>query len=110
MFLEDQVVGDAEKNDESQSFLQIPIIPTSVSSPVAHDDHEGAGEDNNGGPREPVDQAPLEPPALPVELELRRSTSEQRPSTRYPPHEYVMLIDGGEPKCFEEVMSLCKRR
>ena len=73
MFLEDQVVGDAEKSDESQSSLQILIIPTSVSPPVAYDDHGGAREDNNDGPREPVDQAPLEPPTLPVELELRRS-------------------------------------
>ncbi|KAH9780323.1 hypothetical protein KPL71_008037 [Citrus sinensis] len=48
-----KIVGDAEKSDESQSSLQIPIILTSVSSPVAHDDHGGAVEDNNDDGGEP---------------------------------------------------------
>ena len=85
-------------------FLKIHIIPTSISPPVVHDDHEGAGEDNNDGPAEPVEQA-LPEPLAPVEQELRRSTRERRPPTRYPPLEYVILIDGGAPECFEEVMS-----
>lgn len=71
---------------------------------MVHDDHERAGEDNNDGPTDPVEQASLEPPIPPVEPELRRSTREQRPSIRYPPHEYMMLIDEGELECFEEVM------
>ncbi|KAK9204253.1 hypothetical protein WN943_014511 [Citrus x changshan-huyou] len=73
-------------------------------STLVYDDHEGAGEDNNDGLVELVKQAPTEPLALPVESELRRSTREWQPSTRYPPNEYVMLIDGGEPECFEETM------
>ena len=48
---------------------------------------------------------PFELPTLPVKPELRRSFREQPPSTRYPLHKYVMLIDKGKPKCFEEVMS-----
>ncbi|KAL9437320.1 hypothetical protein AB3S75_023224 [Citrus x aurantiifolia] len=82
VFLEDQIVSDAEKSDESQSSLEIPIIPTSVSPPVAHDDHGGTGEDNNDSPGEPIGQAPLEPPTPLVEPELRRSTRERQPSTR----------------------------
>ena len=86
VFLDDQIIADAEKSDESRSSLEIPIIQTSVSPPIVHDDHEGTGEDNNDDSAEPIDQAPPEPPAPPVKLELRRSTRERRPSTRYPPH------------------------
>ena len=97
VFLEDQIVSDEEKNDRSQSSPEIYIIPTSVSTLIVHDDHGGIGEDNDDGPAEPVEQAPPESLAPPVEPELRRSTREGRLSTRYPPHEYVILIDGGEP-------------
>ena len=76
MFLEDQIVCDAEKSDKSQSSLEISIIPTSVSLPVVHDDHGGAEENNNDDPAKPVEQAPLELPAPPVEPELRRSNRE----------------------------------
>ena len=41
VFLEDQIVGDTNKSDESQSSPEILIIPTSVSPPVVHD---GYGE------------------------------------------------------------------
>ena len=57
------------------------------------------------GSTELVDQTPPKPTAPLVEPELRRSTREQQPYTRYPSHEYVMLTDGGEPECFEEAMS-----
>ena len=39
MFLEDQIVGDTNKSDESQSSPEILIIPTSISPPVVHDDY-----------------------------------------------------------------------
>ena len=58
-FLEDQIVGDAKKSDESQSSLEIPIIPTSISAHVAHDDHGGVEEDNNDVLVELVEQAPF---------------------------------------------------
>ena len=105
MLLKDHIVGDIENSDESQSSPKIPIILTSVSPLVVHDDHGGAGKDNNDGLAEQIEQAPPEPPALLVELELRRSTRERRLSIQYPPNEYVMLTNGGEPKCFEEFMS-----
>ena len=77
VFLEDQIVSDAENSDESQSSLKIPIIPTLVSPFIVHNDHGGAGEDSNNGPAELVDQAPPEPPAPPIEPELRRFTRER---------------------------------
>ena len=94
VFLEDQIVSDAEKSDKSQSSPEIPIIPTLISPPTVHDNHGGAEEDNNDGPTEPVEQTPSEPPTPLIELELRRSTRERRPSTRYLPDEYAMLTDG----------------
>ena len=96
MFLKDQIIGDAEKSDEPQSSLDILIILSSVSPFVVQDDHRGAEEDNNDCPIEPVDQAPLEPPAPPVEPTLKRSTRERRLFIKYPPHEYVMLRDEKE--------------
>ena len=45
VFLKDQIVSDAAKNDKSQSSLEIPITP-----PVVHNDHEEVREDNNDGP------------------------------------------------------------
>jgi hypothetical protein len=39
------------------------------------------------------------------EPQLRRSTRPRQPSTRYSPHEYVLVIDRGEPECFNEAMS-----
>ena len=47
----------------------------------------------------------MEPLTPLVELELRRSTRERRLSTKYHPHKYVMLTNGGEQKCFEEAIS-----
>lgn len=46
-FLKNWIVGDKENSDESQSSPKIPIISTSVSSLVVHDDHGTTGEDNN---------------------------------------------------------------
>lgn len=34
LFLEDQIIRDEEKSDESQTSLKISIIPTSVSLPI----------------------------------------------------------------------------
>lgn len=72
VFLENQIVGDEKKSDESQSSLKIPIILTSVSPLVAHDNHGGATGDNNDSPIEPIEQASPEPSAPPVEPKLRK--------------------------------------
>ena len=51
-----------------------------------------------------VDQKeqPLQPKERP---QLRRSTREHRPSTRYPNSEYMLIVDEGEPRSFQEVQS-----
>ena len=63
----------------------------------------GNGGDVPGGtPEQPVEQAAPQPP---IESELRRSTRQRRPSERYPPHEYVMFTDEGEPQSYQEAVS-----
>ena len=81
-----------------------------VPSTVVYDDHGGDEQENYGenvsddtptvDDAEPTEQVP--PP--PVEIPLRRSTRERQPSTRYPPHEFVMLTDGGEPETYQEAI------
>ena len=78
MFLEDQIIGDTKKSDESRSSPEIFIIPISISSLAVHDDHGGAGEDNNDSPIELIEQAPPEPLAPPVKPELRRFARERQ--------------------------------
>ena len=53
---------------------------------------------------EPTEQVDEELPLPPYEPSLRRSTRERQPSTRYPPNEYVMLTDGGEPETYQEAI------
>ena len=55
VILKDQIVGDVEKSDESQSSPEINIIPTLVSPLVIHDDYRRVGEDNNDSPAELID-------------------------------------------------------
>ncbi|GJX17062.1 putative RNA-directed DNA polymerase [Tanacetum coccineum] len=43
-------------------------------------------------------------PDMPPFLLLRRSTRDHHPSTRYSSHEYVLLIDEGEPECYAEAI------
>lgn len=45
---------------------------------------------NNNIPDKHVEQTPLEPPIKP---QLRRSNKKNRPSQRYSPYEYTMIID-----------------
>ena len=52
-----------------------------------------------------VEQEKQPPPLEIVEPQVRRSTREHRPSTRYPTSEYTMITKEGEPKNFQEVQS-----
>ena len=55
----------------------------------------------------PVEQVLLEPP---VEPQLRRSTRKRCASQRYPPHEYVMINDSGEPENYQEQFHMSTRK
>ena len=50
-----------------------------------------------------VEQGEQPPPLEMVEPQVRRSTREHHPSTRYPTSNYTMITKEGEPKSFQEV-------
>ncbi|KAG6400326.1 hypothetical protein SASPL_137152 [Salvia splendens] len=57
---------------------------------------------------DPIDDGAGDEETRPAQDEVppvRRSVRERQPSTRYSPHEYVMLTDGGEPQSFAEAMA-----
>lgn len=93
MLLEDQIVGDEKKSNESYSSLKISIIPTSFLPHVVHYDYGRAEKDNNDSLTKSIEQVPPEPLALPDEPKLRKPTKERRPSTIYPSHEHVILSE-----------------
>ena len=50
-----------------------------------------------------VEQGEQPPPLEMVEPQVKRSTRERCPSTKYPTSEYTMITEEGEPKSFKEV-------
>lgn len=73
---EESVVGDQETNVD--------------------DDHEEGVE--QGEPENPIPPEGIEP-------QLRRSTRECQPSTRYPSSDYILITNEGEPESFQNVQS-----
>lgn len=53
---------------------------------------------------EPTEESELADEEPATEALLRRSSTQWRASSRYLPDEYVMIIDGGEPKPYQEAM------
>ncbi|KAI4299912.1 hypothetical protein L6164_033332 [Bauhinia variegata] len=112
IFFEDQTIEDIEKEDKPKSIAR----NYSVYEPElpARDVNDGGDANINGENREnnfipqadvnvPVEPVPLEPIPL-INIELRRSVRQSHPSQKYPPHEYVLLTDGGEPESYEEAL------
>ena len=74
--------------------------------PIAVDSDELAGVD--GDDAQDIEDVEQGEQLVPLEMEepqVRRSTRERPPSTRNPSSEYILLIDKGEPECFQEVES-----
>lgn len=66
----------------------------------AHDasEHDGASmEESSVAQPTEIDNAQLVEPESAKQSQLRRSSRERRPSTRYSSNMYVTLIDEGEP-------------
>ena len=71
--------------------------------------HEGDSVNENEddpivGDVKPTEKVDGELSLPPYEPPLRRYTRELQPSTRYPPNEYVMLTEGGEPETYQEAI------
>ena len=114
MFLEDQLVDDGDKVYKSSSSIEILIRIGPFVPPTVHANHGGELQESHGVTEneddpivddvEPHEQVDGELPQPFYEPPLGRSTSEHQPSTRYPPNEYVMLSDGGEPYTYQEAI------
>jgi len=120
VFVEDQTIEDIDKveksTDDSAEFELPPtVVPRQVgddvqdNQPEAPDlpnedepaDTEG-NEDNGDDDADEEDQP--QPPILNNPPYHTRSGRVVQQSTRYSPHEYVLLTDGGEPDSFEEAI------
>ncbi|PKI76683.1 hypothetical protein CRG98_002992 [Punica granatum] len=113
VFFEDQIIEDLQKLEKAEESSPHEIsIPVPVD--VEHRVEEVLGEDEEtmtGGEIPQVDddvikddtnsQLQLEP----ADNLPRRSNRVRQPFTRYPPHEYVLLTDGEEPECYDEVVA-----
>ena len=64
-------------------------------------EEEESGDDSDMGS---VDEGEQIPP-LKEGPQLRRTTRERQPSTRYPCSEYILIDDEGEPESFQEIQS-----
>ena len=83
--------GDLQ-NDYNGGFLNEPLFG----------DPKSTNDDIDVIPEQVMQKDPDEP-------QLRRSTRPRQPSTKYSPHEYVLVTNGGEPECFNEAMSYEKK-
>ncbi|KAF2286342.1 hypothetical protein GH714_014718 [Hevea brasiliensis] len=104
-------VGKVQKNilefdDDSTNLELIPL--TTMPREVGDDIQDNLADANDA----PIDDEPndegihiqsLAPMISPISL--RRSDKARQHSTKYPSDKYALLIDGGEPKCFEEAMN-----
>jgi ATP-binding cassette subfamily B (MDR/TAP) protein 1 len=117
VFIEDETIQDIWKPEKPKATTpQVVLDP--VSPLLVHDDHGGDDEDaedrddatdhgstsqGHGQPSSDDDEGDDNPPTPPVQ-QLRRSGRDPVPSTKYPPHQYVLMTDAGEPSCYEEAV------
>ncbi|PKI76595.1 hypothetical protein CRG98_002904 [Punica granatum] len=88
VFFEDQTIENLQKLEKARVGN-----PHEISIPVPVDVEH------------PVEEVPGSQLQLELADLLRRSDRIRRPSTIYPPHEYVLLTDGGEPECYGEAVA-----
>ena len=91
-------------------FLKIKPLKICFLVPI-HFDQGGVETEQREDVDDGVDLATNEPeheapptPLPPTQDEIRRSTRERRPSSRYNPHENVLLIDGKELESYIETL------
>ena len=65
---------------------------------------EDVEDDANPNEVEPEieEEYPTQEP--PPQLELRKSTRDRQPSRKYPPNEFVLISDQGEPESYQEAI------
>ena len=125
VFHENENLADFEKTEKPKATIEgVPdLTPISYSldnattreevqdenygdEPTEFDADEPVGVDGNDViDTYGVEQGEQPPPLKMVEPQVRRSTRERHPSTRYPTSEYIVITEDGEPKSFQEVQS-----
>ena len=114
VFLEDQITDLDEQGEAFSSSVEIPVSVDPVPPPIQSSAQGGATQedgDDTGNVEvppvedaEPVEEVEQSSPVPPVETQVRRSTRDRHPSSRYSVNDYIMLSDGGEPETYEEAM------
>ncbi|KAL4383727.1 hypothetical protein GQ457_15G024680 [Hibiscus cannabinus] len=120
VFLEDHTIEDTKQSVSpvSKAITQIIQDPMPVIRHETIEEQNAENQDeNNDSPTdesstEANEDQPIETigPEVAPELEvtpqseLRRSVRERRPSNRYPPLEYVIVVNEGEPQSFDQAM------
>jgi len=96
-----RTVGELEVKKFIDRFENIPPIRENEQK---IQEHEEQRVENNEQEEEGILQEPLQeiqPGNAPPQL-VRRSSRPHTPSQRYPPSNYILLTDEGEPNCFQE--------
>ncbi|GAA0145952.1 transmembrane signal receptor [Lithospermum erythrorhizon] len=108
----DRNLIEIESDDEAQ--IELPTANTNVSHEgdviddyeriINNDNIEDSNHDdqlsNMGEPIDTLDPQDNEQ----GQPSIRTSTRNRTPSTRYPPHDYVLVTSEGEPICYQEVI------
>jgi hypothetical protein len=122
VFIEDETIQDIGKPEKPKATTP-QVVLDQVNPPLVHDNHGGdddaedsddateqgstsEGHDEPSEEDDDSDDGDDNPPDSPPPVQqLRRSGRDPVPSTKYPPHQYVLMIDTGEPSCYEEAVS-----
>ncbi|KAF8413693.1 hypothetical protein HHK36_001685 [Tetracentron sinense] len=111
-----QTIGDFDKVEKPQPYVDDLIDLDPVPSPMVHDDREDVQDhDDTVGDDAPTEIAdhvdfpeqgehPLPEPS--TDPQIRKSSRQHKPSQKYSPLEYVLLTDEGEPENYQEAQEI----
>ncbi|GAA0152937.1 hypothetical protein LIER_37592 [Lithospermum erythrorhizon] len=108
----DIVEAELDEELEVDNSLNVPGLPQVQDTMETNDENiannynEEELEDNSEHPDQGVTHTNNTLDSNQPQSTIRTSTRVRVPSSRYPPHEYVLLTDGEEPTCFQEAMEM----
>jgi transposase InsO family protein len=108
VFYEDQFYGDADKPEKSKAVIEDIVDLSSSPSQHTPDLHNATPELTPSDEPELLDnEEDIEQGEHPHDQEdsrsqVRRSTREHRPSSKYPTSEYILLTEEGEPEVIDK--------
>lgn len=112
VFFEDQTIEDFEKIENAEPYVDNLIDLDEITPPISEEVDGGAEQEieelPNGDHRDEEnnqEDQEEQPPIIEQAADVRRSTRAHKPSTKFSSGEYVLLIDEGEPDCFQDVQN-----